>query len=69
MPLYGSICVGLDYEPLLTISREATGAAAFQRRLLLVILKELRSSPLGLLDIDENPREASNPAVLIIRGR
>lgn len=54
---------------LLTIPREATGAAAFQRGLLLVILQELRSSPLRLLDVDENPRKASNPAVLVIRGR
>lgn len=54
---------------LLTISRKATGAAAFQRRVLLVILEKLRSSPLRLLDIDENPRKASDPAVLIIRGR
>lgn len=56
-------------ETLLTVSRKATGAAAFQRGLLLVILQKLRSSPLRLLDIDENTREASNPAVFIIGGR
>ncbi len=53
----------------LTISREAAGAAAFQRGFLLVGLEKLRSSPLRLLDIDENPRKASNPAVLVVRGR
>lgn len=56
-------------ERLLTISRKATGAAAFQRGLLLVMLQKLRSSPLRLLDIDENARKTSNPAVLIVRGR
>lgn len=56
-------------ETSLTVSRQATGAAAFQRGLLLVILQKLRSSPLRLLDVDENTREASNPAVFIIGGR
>lgn len=53
----------------LTVPRQAAGAAAFQRRLLLVVLEKLRSSPLRLLDVDENPREASDPAVLVVRGR
>ena len=57
------------YEALLTVSREATGAAAFQRGLLLVGLEKLRTSPLRLLDVDENPGKASDPTVLIIRGR
>lgn len=53
----------------LTVPREATGAAAFQRSLLLVEPQELRSSPLRLLDVDEDPGKSSNPAVLIIRRR
>ena len=54
---------------LLTVSGEAAGAAAFERRLLLVVLQQLRSSARGLLDVDENTREASDPAVFIIRRR
>lgn len=53
----------------LTISGKATGAAAFERGVFLVMLQNLRSSPLRLLDVDENTRETSNPAVLIIGGR
>lgn len=33
------------------------------------MLQKLRPSPLRFLNIDENPREPSNPAVLIIGGR
>lgn len=51
------------------VSGEAAGAAAFERSLLLVGLKQLRSSPLGLLYVDEEPRKPPDPAVLIVGGR
>ncbi len=72
MTLHGSIqdhVFFADVKALLTVPREAAGAAAFQRGFLLVMLQELRSSPLRLFNIDENPRKASDPAVLIIGGR
>lgn len=53
----------------LTVPSEATGAAAFERTLLLVMLQQLRSSPLRLLHVDINSGEAANPAVLIISRR
>lgn len=56
-------------EALLTVSGQAAGAAAFQRGLLLVVPEQLRSSPLRLLDVDENSRETSDPAVFVVRGR
>lgn len=52
----------------LTILRQAAGAAAFQRRLLLVEVEEPRSSPLGLLQVDEDPGEPPDPAVLVVGG-
>lgn len=52
----------------LTVPREATGAAALERALLRVTLQKLRSSPLGLLDVDENARKTSDPAVLVVGG-
>lgn len=68
--MHSLICVSIRLiKTLLTISREAAGAAAFQRGLLLVILQKLRSSPLRLLNVDENTRETSDPAVFIIRRR
>lgn len=53
----------------LTVPGEATGAAAFERALLLVMLQQLRSSPLRFLHVDEDSGEAANPAVLIVRSR
>lgn len=53
----------------LTVPGEATGAAAFERALLLVMLQQLRSSPLRLLHVDENSGETANPAVPVVRGR
>lgn len=53
----------------LTVPGEATGAAAFERALLLVMLQQLRSSPLRLLHVEENAGETANPAVPVVRGR
>ena len=53
----------------LTVPGEAAGAAALERGVLLVALQQLRASPLGLLHVDKDAREAADPAVLIIRGR
>lgn len=53
----------------LTVASEATGAAAFERTSLLVMLQQLRSSALRLLHVDENSRETANPAVLVVRSR
>lgn len=53
----------------LTVPSEAAGAAAFERALLLVAPQQLRSSALRFLHVDENPGEAANPAVLVIRSR
>lgn len=58
-----------DVKEELTVPSEATGAAAFERTLLLVMLQQLRSSPLRFLHVDENSGEAANPAVLIVRNR
>lgn len=54
--------------PLLTVSRQAAGAAALQRRLLLVVPQELRPPALRLPDVEEDAREASDPAVLVVGG-
>lgn len=58
-----------DLKGKLTVPSEATGAAAFERTLLLVMLQQLRSSPLRLLHVDENPGETANPAIFIVGGR
>lgn len=57
-----------DAKEKLTVPGEATGAAAFKRTLLLVMLQQLRSSPLRFLYVDESSGEAANPAVLVVRS-
>lgn len=52
----------------LTVPREAAGAAALERALLRVALQQLRPSALRLLQIDEDAREAPDPAVLVVGG-
>lgn len=58
-----------DVKEKLTVASEAAGAAAFERTLFLVMLQQLRSSPLRFLYVDENSGEAANPAVLVVRSR
>lgn len=53
----------------LTISRKATGSAAFQSCLFLVILQKLSASSLRFLNVDEYTRVLTNPTVFIISSR
>lgn len=53
----------------LTVPCEAAGAAALECALLRVAHQQLRPSALRLLQIDEDSREAPDPAVLVVGSR